>query len=183
MMKLQIGIVLLVAVVSVNAYAQQEKLWKTMEQVSFNFKSPVSVDSGAKARKLASDVWGNTIKRGYPSFVLISNIETKDRIYTFTSLSAGLAYYPLCEDATNGVEAMNSFTKCPMRVIVEDKATKKVRYEDFADFCHLYVFGDADQPRNKNYAQVVIDGEYAKFRLVENGKQIDSCDRSLKLPK
>lgn len=164
--------------------------WATMSVVALNLNAPEFPSTPAE-RELAWSIWKTTIESfpaggpggKWPAFVMLKAFESKTKRYVFSSLSAAAVAYPQCEDARNSKEPTTPiYTICPMRVVVEDKASGQSTRLDFPRFCNIFA-NDSDNPRSRNYGQVAIspDGKTAYFRVVQYGKPAPECNRAISL--
>ena len=181
------------------AQAQQEKVrfpaglkWQTMPLVTFDY--PGYHEGTPAQRKLAKAIWAKEIesmpvntllKDGgkYSSFILLSAFEDSRHKYFFSILSAAADAYEKCEDPPNGSSPDTPmYSKCPMRVVIEDKATGQMQIQDFQDYCHLYV-DDPDAPASKNHTEIAIDDKtrMAYFRVIQYGRLAPECNRAIRL--
>ena len=164
-----------------------------MPLVTFSF--PGYHEGTPAQRKLARSVWGqdidglplNDVRRDgsrFPAFVLLSPMfETQQFRYVFTTMSAAGAVYEHCEDPPNSAGAETPmYSICPMRVVIEDKASGKRTQQDFPRYCHLFV-DDPDQPAARNHTAVAFDAKTATayFRVIQYGKPVPACDRGIRL--
>jgi len=165
--------------------------WQMMPVVSFNFP----VKSGTPAeRRLAEQVWKKELAdlpsrefhdrvSQYPAFILVGAVEDQARRYIFSGLSAAYVAYPECENPPNGGdEHTPTWSTCPMRVVVQDKATgAKLMQEDFPDYCLLSSHGP-DDPPSENRTELAFDHttKTAYFRVLQYGKHVKSCDRAIR---
>ena len=167
--------------------------WQMMPLVTFRF--PGYHEGTPAQRKLARSVWGqdidglplNDVRRDgsrFPAFVLLSPMfETQQFRYVFTTMSAAGAVYEHCEDPPNSAGAETPmYSICPMRVVIEDKASGKRTQQDFPRYCHLFV-DDPDQPAARNHTAVAFDAKTATayFRVIQYGKPVPACDRGIRL--
>ena len=167
--------------------------WQMMPLVTFSF--PGYHEGTPAQRQLARSVWGqdidglplNDVRRDgsrFPAFVLLSPMfETPQFRYVFTGMSAAGAVYEHCEDPPNSAGAETPmYSICPMRVVIEDKASGKRTQQDFPRYCHLFV-DDPDQPAAKNHTAVAFDAKTATayFRVIQYGKHVPACDRGIRL--
>lgn len=166
--------------------------WQTMSLLAFNYDYP-GYEGTQGERELSWAIWGPTIEaypefdsddNEWPSFIILKGFEDSARRYIFTSMSAASAAYPRCADAINSSNPDTPiYTMCPMRLIVEDKATGKSDQSEYDNFCHI-ASNSKDQPISKNYEQVAVDSstKTAYFRVVQYGKPAPECNRAIKLP-
>lgn len=167
--------------------------WEQMAITSFNFR--VKTYGTIEQRRLAESIWQKRIdatppsiahkgEGRMPSFILTSVHEDKELRYVFSSFSAAESG---CEQAPNGPfvnqgSAPPMYSKCPMRVIVEEKSSGRRKLKDFADYCHLFV-DDSDAPASENHTEFAFDDRTgsAYFRVIQYGKHAPECDRALHL--
>lgn len=167
--------------------------WQMMPLVTFSF--PGYHEGTPPQRQLAGSIWGkdidalpvNDVKRDrskFPAFVLLSpTFESSQFRYVFSSMSAAAAVYDKCEDPPNSAESHTPmYSRCPMRVVIEDKATGQKTQQDFPRYCHLFL-DDPDQPAAKNHTAVAFDPNThtAYFRVIQYGKHAPACDRAIRL--
>lgn len=164
--------------------------WETMDLLALNLDAPEFAGSPAQ-RDVARVIWQSTLdgfppggpNGKWPAFVLLKVFESTTERYVFTAMSAAAAAYPKCEDATNSKDpATPIYTICPMRVVVQDKASGRSAQQEFERFCAIFA-NDPDNPKSKNYEQVAIspDGRTAYFRVVQYGKPAPECNRAIRL--
>jgi hypothetical protein len=156
--------------------------WQTMTTIAFNLDSPDYKEGTSEQRQLATVIWGETINGfpansisqsggKFPAFVNIASFESGGIRYIFTILDAASSAYPSCEDPPNGSSASIIYSRCPMRVVIEDKATGHSTNQDFPEYCSMTT-NYRDQPKTKNYQQIAIDvkKKMAYARVIQYGK-------------
>ena len=171
--------------------------WQTMSLLAFNFDHP-GYEGTQGERDVAWSIWGSTIEaypdgahkgtkpngNKWPSFIIIKGFESGNTRYIFSSLRAASVAYNDCEDGINGGnEHTPIYTKCPMRLTVENTKTLQSSETTYSDFCNMSI-NYKDQPKEKNYEQVAVDSETktAYFRVVQYGKLRPECNRAIRLP-
>ncbi len=164
--------------------------WKTLDLMAFGIDYAGFNQAPVAQKKIAKSIWDGTYNRlpkqaGQPpaAFVIQATVETPDRVYVFSSMSAASAIYPVCEDAANSAAPQTPiYTICPLRVVIQNKITGAETKQDFPRYCVIYS-NDPDNPKSKNYAQVAVDqkNKTAYYRVVMYGKPAPECNRSIKL--
>ena len=161
--------------------------WQRMQLVAFNYSSgkPDSVT----LRKAAQDVWGKTIEDStgedgrYASFVLLRHYSDDSYRYTFSILSAAHAAYPQCENPPDGGDEQTpTYSTCPLRVVIESKASGKQSSQDFPRYCAMLSLDDGE-PDTLDRSEIAFDKQthIAYFRVFQYGKLVPSCNRAVKL--
>jgi len=164
--------------------------WETMDLLAFNLNAPEFAGTTAQ-RELARSIWQPTIDAfppggpmgKWPAFILLKAFESPSHRYIFSAMSAAATAYSKCEDPINSKDlATPIYSLCPMRLVVQDKASGKSRQQEFGHYCTIFA-NDPDNPRSKNYQQVAVsqDGKTAYFRVVQYGKPAPECNRSIRL--
>ncbi|MCL1962062.1 MAG: hypothetical protein FWG56_09895 [Desulfovibrionaceae bacterium] len=166
--------------------------WQTMDLVAFNFNYP-GYEGKPGSREVAHSIWGEIIDKfptrsdgkKWSAFVILSAFENISKRFYFSSLDAASTVYPLCEDPPNhNSKDTPIYSQCPMRVVIQDKASGQSTHQDFPRYC-IMTTNDKDQPKTRNYAQVAVHPatNTAYFRVVQYGKPAPECDRAIKLPR
>jgi hypothetical protein len=167
--------------------------WKTMDTVAFDSNSPGYENSTPEQRRLATAIWGQAIKnfpldkgrrsKKSPAFVNLAVFDFGEKKIIFTSLRAASAAYALCEDPLNGGQNAPIYSMCPLRLIIQDKATGESEQQDFASYCNMTT-NSKYRPKTRNYEQVAIDSniKMAYIRAVQYDKPAPECNRVIRLP-
>ena len=189
---LAMGMAAAIAPTPSSAKAPEGLHWETLDLMAFAFDAP-GYEATPAAKDLARSIWGKTMdsfppfapNRKWPVFVIQKVVETPAKRYLFSSMNAAASAYPSCEDPPNSSAPDTPiYAKCPMRVIVLDKATGKSAEEQFKGYCNITT-NDREQPKTRNYAQVAVDTRTntAYYRVVQYGKPAPECDRTIRLPR
>ena len=154
--------------------------WKWMNEAVFD--APRLLPSAtAKEQALSQTVWGDELKaakgRGDPSFVLVASADVDGAVYVFSIfLRAGA-----CENPPNGsAGAEEMYAKCPMRVALN--LNGRTWLQNFVGYCYLNLH-DADHPRASFHTEFALDQRTstAYFRVIQHGKTVSQCNRSIRL--
>lgn len=137
-------------------------------------------------RKFMQVVWAKEIDASpsdsvgkFPSFVLVGSAKHVGDLYVFSIYSRAL--YAKCEPPPNGRSATQMYSVCPLRINRIDDAGKSVSQE-FPGFCKLNL-DFPDTPRVKNHTEYAVDSrtQIAYFRVIQYGKLVPQCNRSVLL--
>ena len=186
----------MLALVTLMAHGQQDRpasppaglQWQWMGEAvidSPNFKSSANDNE----LKLLKTIWAKEIaasrpdgKGGrFPSFILVGSVTNGPDVYVLSLYNR--AFYESCEDPPNDRSATRMYSICPLRVNRFDKAGTG-EFREFPGFCYLNL-DSSDSPRAKNHTEYAVDPRtgIAYFRVIQHGKLVPECNRSVPLSK
>lgn len=165
--------------------------WRWMDIVAFNVNPALNIPSPKPEQKaIVEKIWGKAInstpinrftkdQSRLPSFVLFSSHTESGIFYTFSIFDAAEAVG--CIPPGNGAGIVDMYSECPLRVTAKQESTGKEFTQQFDSYCHLFI-NDKDNPSIYNHTEIQIDEikGVARFRVIQHGKQVEACNRTLR---
>lgn len=167
--------------------------WEMMKLAVFDDDYIKETVSPAE-KNLAAEIWKEEIKalpnnnftnKRESSSVLVGVFENDKYRYVFSSLWSGA--HPECTAPSGtlghsvvGLENMQLYPTCPMRIVRMDKSSREIKTWKQKDFC--FVHEDfKNTPLDKNHTEMAVSGNVAYFRSIQYGKHVLRCDRAIQL--
>ena len=168
--------------------------WKPMDIVPFSAPAGfVYPEASPKNKDSAQKIWQKEIsampmvniagkQSRQLSEVYIYNHEEGDISYTFSIMNGSFSNG--CIPPGNGSGMVDEYSTCPLRVTALDRKTGNSAIQQFEDYCFIFI-NDKDRPFSKNHNEISIDAStgVAKFRIIQNGKIVPDCNKTLRYRK
>lgn len=133
-------------------------------------------------------------KGEYPADFLISTYDSDKYKFVFSIMYTLHMDYPACSDPRNGpfpegfdFDSAQMYHVCPMRVVRLDKTNNQVTDWIVNDFCVVHSDYSEEHAERKNHplaenhTEIAIHGDVAYFRVIQYGKWVPACNRSIRL--
>lgn len=166
---------------------KQELTWEPMTVIGFNTGNLELPHASRAEISLARTIWdeeiestgsGLTPEEKMASFILLKPYSIDGSQFVFSIFSSGFSNG--CIPPANGRGIEDMYSVCPMRV-TEMNGNKSVS-KDYPEYCHLFP-EPAEKPGEINQSQIAFDRNTmtAHFRIIQHGKHVESCDRSVRI--
>ena len=181
--------------------------WEMMKFASFMSGSQMKASATDAEKKAALEIWKKELhaippnerydrsKDEYPADVLISTYENDKYKFAFTILGALNFDYPACEDAENGpfpqgydFDNAQTYPVCSIRVVRMDKSSRQAQQWVLPKYCFVYEDYSEKHPEMRknhpladNHTEIAIHDNTAYFRVIQGGRWVPACNRSIKL--
>lgn len=160
--------------------AQSKTEWKPMREGVFNsenFKSTVNFEEKETLLKLWERELANPRPHSsggfYPSFALYGDVRDGGAKIVFSIFST--AGSDRCSTAENGASAHDSYIVCKLRITKWPNTNGHV---DLPNYCMIF----GEEPGQDRIEYAYDSKERAiKFRAIQYGKVVPSCNRTLKI--
>jgi len=160
--------------------------WQRMQSVSIHVKEAPHVRSENQALvPVVENVWADEIERllSRSNVVLqtavVARAEVRGQPVHFSVI--GLMDFERCEPPLNGKDVVDMYSRCLARVAIGP--VQRPHVIEFRDFCILNVDYDQNAPLEQNHTQFAFDRgtSTAYFRVIQHGRFVPACNRSIRL--